>query len=77
MLERQNEILKIDFEDCQKKNTILEKENLSLKMKFEELISEKQNVLNNPSHPKMMKFNYCKFHGHTTCTCPIKKKCFI
>ena len=54
-LEKKNEILKIGFQDCQKKNTILEKENLSLKMKFEELINEKQNVLNNLSHPKMMK----------------------
>ena len=63
----------MDFEDCQKKNTILEKENLSLKMKFEDLINEKQNVLNNLSHPKMSKCNYCKFHGHTTCTCPIKR----
>ena len=40
-LERQNGILKIDFANCQEKNTILEKENLSLKMKFEELINEK------------------------------------
>ena len=33
-MERQNEILKMDFKDCQKKNTILEKRNLSLKMKM-------------------------------------------
>ena len=72
-MERQNEILKMDFEDCQKKNKILEERYLSLKMKFEELINEKQNVFNNPSHPKMMKCNYCKFHGHSSFTCPIKR----
>ena len=63
----------MDFEDCQKKITILKNENLSLKMKFEKLISEKQKVLNNPSHPKMIKCNYCKFHGYSPFTCLIKR----
>ena len=73
-LERQNEILKINFDDCQKKNTILKEKSLNLKMKFEELITEKQNVFNNPSHPKMTKCTHCSYHGHSINTRPIRRK---
>ncbi|XVF44061.1 hypothetical protein PTKIN_Ptkin02bG0090200 [Pterospermum kingtungense] len=66
-LEKKNEELKKNFEICQIKSDFLEKENLDLKMKLEDLLNEKQNTLNDSFNSKITKCAHCKFHGHSMC----------
>ncbi|XVF56375.1 hypothetical protein PTKIN_Ptkin06aG0115300 [Pterospermum kingtungense] len=73
-LEKKNDLLKTNFDVCQIKNELLEKWSLNLKMKFEKLMNERENFLNNSIHVNMTKCTYCKFHGHSVSTCPIKRK---
>ncbi|KAL4284981.1 hypothetical protein GQ457_16G025400 [Hibiscus cannabinus] len=72
--ENQNETWKNDLEISKSTNDVLEKENLDLKVKFESLTKEKEIISNNSSCHIMAKCSHCHYHGHSTHTCPIKKR---
>ena len=71
--EKQNEKFEINFKVFQKKNDCFEKENLDLKMKFEKVLNEKQNFLNDSLNTEMTQFNYVHSYGHFSYTCHNRK----
>ena len=46
---------------------------MDLKRKYEALINEKEVIFKNNLSVKMTKCDHCKFHGHFSFTCPIRK----
>ena len=72
--ENENKDLKNDFQDSKLRIEILEKVNNDLKKKIESLERENKIILDKSFQAAMTKCDYCKYHGYTLYTCPIKKR---
>ena len=74
VLENENKDLENDFNESKLRIDILEKVNFDLKRKIDSLEQEKKIIFDKSLQVYMTKCSYCKFHGHTQHTCPIKKR---